>query len=317
MLIDFGVIDAGARYGLHPSWESLINLANFYLFEPDNQEATRLAQKYSSRKNIVVNPKALFSENKTLEFRVSRHRALNSIFPANVELLKKEGYKLSEFDSIGVINAQATTIDDYCKDKSVHFLKLDTEGSELDILRGAEITLASTILGVRIEALFVEIYKGCPLFGDIHKFMLSRGFELLNLDYDGKGASFSPYAAPGRFGKLMSTDGVWIRPFSDIFNPARASRDLDIIRLATFLMNNNAEDAAVKLLIDAVDVELITFAPYEHDPLFAWLRFRIASHFKNLAYLPSIDLERMYETYKKIFSREFPRLNEFYEYDWT
>ena len=38
------VVDAGARYGLHPSWAELRGIAEFHLFEMDADEADRLAR---------------------------------------------------------------------------------------------------------------------------------------------------------------------------------------------------------------------------------------------------------------------------------
>jgi hypothetical protein len=57
-------------------------------------------------------------------------------------------------------------------------LKLDVQGLELEVLRGAEKTLqlADSVL---VECSFVEFYKGQALFGDIMGFLSDRGFALL------------------------------------------------------------------------------------------------------------------------------------------
>ena len=123
MSIECRVIDAGARYGLHPSWESFIGIAEFHLFEPDAEESNRLKNKYTEYSNIVVHSKALYSESKALTFRVSRHRALNSILPANTDFLEKESYKLSEFDTMGTFEVEAVSIDEYYEKTPIHFLK--------------------------------------------------------------------------------------------------------------------------------------------------------------------------------------------------
>ncbi len=43
------VIDAGARYGLHPTWSDLRGLVEFHLFEMDDVESGRLEQRYQVR----------------------------------------------------------------------------------------------------------------------------------------------------------------------------------------------------------------------------------------------------------------------------
>ena len=39
MSLNISVVDAGARYGLHPTWAELRGIVNFHLFEMDNNEA--------------------------------------------------------------------------------------------------------------------------------------------------------------------------------------------------------------------------------------------------------------------------------------
>lgn len=60
-------------------------------------------------------------------------------------------------------------------------IKLDTQGSELLILKGAERTLSSAIF-VEIETEFHEFYIGQPTFSEVHKFMILNGFRLININ---------------------------------------------------------------------------------------------------------------------------------------
>ena len=54
------VLDAGGRYGLHPSWKPFTGELLYYLFEPDIEEASRLRQKYESRKEeVIIDDRAL------------------------------------------------------------------------------------------------------------------------------------------------------------------------------------------------------------------------------------------------------------------
>jgi len=56
------------------------------------------------------------------------------------------------------------------------FIKLDTQGYELQILKGAEHSLKN-ILGIELEVSFIEIYKNQPLFGEISSFLYQHGYE--------------------------------------------------------------------------------------------------------------------------------------------
>lgn len=62
----------------------------------------------------------------------------------------------------------------------VHFLKLDVQGAELDVLRGAE-RLLRDVLVIHSEVEFYPIYQGQPLFDSIFRFLRDRGFELFDL----------------------------------------------------------------------------------------------------------------------------------------
>jgi hypothetical protein len=62
----------------------------------------------------------------------------------------------------------------------ISFLQLDTQGSELDVLRGATRTLQS-VWAVRAEVEFNPIYSQQPLFGDVDRFLRDHGFVLWRL----------------------------------------------------------------------------------------------------------------------------------------
>lgn len=57
------------------------------------------------------------------------------------------------------------------------FIKIDTQGSELGILRGSETTLAHAT-GVLVEVSFVALYEGQALFTEIVAWLAERGFVL-------------------------------------------------------------------------------------------------------------------------------------------
>ena len=58
-------------------------------------------------------------------------------------------------------------------------MKLDIQGAELEVLKGAKKTLSNT-LGLEIEVEFVHLYTNQPLFGDLYTFLSSHNFELMD-----------------------------------------------------------------------------------------------------------------------------------------
>jgi Methyltransferase FkbM domain len=61
-------------------------------------------------------------------------------------------------------------------------IKLDTQGSELDILKGAVKSLQGTSF-IDIEVEFNPIYKSQPLFSEVDMFLRAHGFVLWRLPY--------------------------------------------------------------------------------------------------------------------------------------
>lgn len=64
--------------------------------------------------------------------------------------------------------------------KSV-YLKIDTQGSDASVLRGAE-GVMQHIEGLQLEMAFVAGYEGQPLFTSVHEFLVKSGFQLSRID---------------------------------------------------------------------------------------------------------------------------------------
>jgi FkbM family methyltransferase len=313
--IECVVLDAGARYGLHPTWVEARGIATFHLFEMDPAEAARLTRKYSNDANIQVHPIALFSRDTTLKANVSQHRALNSLYSTDNDLLNRNDYMTDPFTVTDEMEVVTRTIDSMFPDQPIHFFKLDIEGAELEALRGASRTLRTSALGVRSEVCFAPIYKAAPLFGDIHHHLLEQGFELLNLDYSGQGNKAGRFACPGRYGKLISSDAVWVIGNDRLFSQRGKALIHNVVRIGLFLMLNNAADLAIDTLLKAVTTEGVSFDSVRETPLFVALHRKALLHFKDLSMLPMFHHEELFATYKTIFNLEFPALNRFYESD--
>lgn len=63
---------------------------------------------------------------------------------------------------------------------NVDLLKLDTQGYELEVLKGAEKALKRTEF-VLLETSLIAINEGCPLVLEVLEFMADRGFQLFDI----------------------------------------------------------------------------------------------------------------------------------------
>jgi FkbM family methyltransferase len=75
---------------------------------------------------------------------------------------------------------EVRTLDGINSYKPPFFLKIDTEGSELDILRGSVATLRNTLM-VLAEASVLARHEGGARLSDLIGFMAEQGFELFDL----------------------------------------------------------------------------------------------------------------------------------------
>lgn len=75
------------------------------------------------------------------------------------------------------------TLDESLKTSSFgkpDFIKIDTQGYELEILKGGESTLANAEF-VLLEVSFLDIYADCPLVSETIDFMKERGFVVYDI----------------------------------------------------------------------------------------------------------------------------------------
>lgn len=306
------VVDAGARYGLHPTWQLAEHFARFDLYEPEPTEAARLARKYENSPNVSVRQLALGEQAGYLTFGIRRHKALSSKYGLSTEAIR-ENYKRDEFEEIEKITVPVNSLDQLYPSEEVHFLKLDVEGAELDVLHGAHDLLSRSIQGVRAEVCFSPVFSGAPVFGDIDALLRAYGLVLLNLDYDGRGVAKSPFTLGDKFGRLYSSDGVWVRPNEVLCKDPALETSEALLRQSLFLLLNNASDYAIDALrmwVSAgANIDL-----YREDALFRCVKLQVAILFKDLHYVPQVDKQNLQDTWMEIFREPFPELHTFWEY---
>jgi FkbM family methyltransferase len=108
----------------------------------------------------------------------------------------------------------------------VDFLSLDTQGSEADIISGAEQILRAGVLAVVTEIEFHRIYKNQPLFSTILEQMDSHGLQFAGFTHIAD--EISPYRAPlGQRGRsfLAFGDALFLRRLSDLPTLAQGSEE--------------------------------------------------------------------------------------------
>jgi FkbM family methyltransferase len=175
------VADVGCRWGFADFWQQLSPHVTLYGFDPDPAECERLRATYKDS-NVHLVPLALAEEPGERTLYLTREMACSSLYRPDPALTA--GFpELACAAEVGTSKIVVTTLDAWSAANAVSgidFIKLDTQGAELDVLRGGERTLAS-VRALEVEVEFNPIYVGQPLFGDVDRFLRDRGFVLWKL----------------------------------------------------------------------------------------------------------------------------------------
>ena len=184
------VIDGGARNG-PMDLVGLKHMCHFHCFEPNPQALGGVAQSTPDGVNagnvnpLTVYPFALCGEGGNTTLNISARPGASSTLEPNHELLERfTKDNFSEMKHIvNQIQVPAISMLDFMAKANlshIDFLKLDTQGNELSILQSAgdAINLIDVIM---TEVEFIPLYKKQALFHDISAYLLSKGFELVDL----------------------------------------------------------------------------------------------------------------------------------------
>lgn len=176
------VADIGGAGGLQGRWKEISPFLRAFLFEPDPRSFAALDR--SNDRVTYVNA-ALGSQPETKTLHLTRKPTCSSLYPPNDALLSQfpDGER---YDVVGESTVTLTTLDALQAAGTVpriDFMKMDVQGYELEILRGASKAVDEQALGLEVEVEFQPMYAGQPLFCDIHGVLAPRGYDLLDLRF--------------------------------------------------------------------------------------------------------------------------------------
>ena len=167
----FTLLDIGAADGANNKWNIINNNINIILVEPHKESAKKLK---SNGFNVIES--VLHSENdKEIKFYNTKKPLCSSFYKPNLDHLGK----FSDIDRFNIVSEDifvSKCLDTEIKNfEQPNFIKIDTEGSELDILKGSNKTLLNTF-GLEVECSFHQLRENQPLFGDVRKYLEKLDF---------------------------------------------------------------------------------------------------------------------------------------------
>lgn len=179
------IIDVGARTGLEDNLLFLSNNTNSKIwgFEPEPIEFERL--KKILPKNFSLLNTALYSKKQSVTLYVTKSPGLSSLYKPNFDFLREveRSEDINNYEIVNEVSIEANTLDDELKQsefKNADFIKLDTEGSEVDILKGASELLRNSIIGAEVEISYVRQREGQYTFKDLDSLLNEQNFYLFD-----------------------------------------------------------------------------------------------------------------------------------------
>lgn len=249
-----GVLDVGSRGGVHPVLAAIAPLLDVVGLEPDQTECQRLAATATNGhrfKSLRYLPYALGETDREGTLHLCRAAGSSSLYKPNRSLLDRFPDE-HRYDVVGTVNVPIRSIDSLRQEAQLprwlDFFKIDTQGSELQVLRGAAQTLRHQVVAIEVEVEFAALYEGQPLFRDVDAFLASFGFMLFKLrrqEWVRRALAARSYLSAGQvvFGEALYLRDPLGLPQGDMFQEAHHLEAL--ILLATRF---DLHDFALELL---------------------------------------------------------------------
>lgn len=174
------IVDIGCRWGFADKFmlDNDSDNLKIYGFDPDVDECTRLEKVYTNS-NIKLVPVGLDATPGKRTLYLTKEPACSSLYKPNKDLT--ESYPaLDCAKEVSQIEVEVSTLDIWAKEIDldyIDYIKIDTQGAELNILKGAS-GILPTVRFLEIEVEFNPIYDGQPTFSEVDLFLRSFDFVL-------------------------------------------------------------------------------------------------------------------------------------------
>ena len=181
----FVAVDVGAANGIPLNWTRLTGAVDFYLFEPDEAACAKLAERIPARhaERFRCLPVALSGTGGRRTLHVTNTPTGSSLLPFDTRITAEYGDKpyLYPCREREVDTRTLADVFDELDEGRIDLIKLDTQGTELDILTGLDSPRFSAVQGIELEVGVPGIYRGQAQVSDVQPYLCDRGFELFDL----------------------------------------------------------------------------------------------------------------------------------------
>ncbi len=235
-------IDIGAAGGVHHLVMPIASLTHCICFEPQETAYRELVKRYKSEKSpfshVTIINKAVGAGKVKERLHVTRSLVNTSLLEPEDQLVKRygmEGFMVQKTVPLSTVSLDEIIFTEW-KDRGLsgEFIKLDCQGAEYSILKGAEKTL-ETCMAIMCEAAFFQMYKGQRLFADIDSLLREKGFQLYGLYPRYISAKKLDRRAYDSEERIIEVDALYLKDPLDAFNRAKrfTRRDIEVVLLVS------------------------------------------------------------------------------------
>lgn len=255
------IVDVGGAMGPDERWKVLgLELCRFVTFEPDSRSFKKLAIDSTGRNASLAVGLSDKEGDETLY--LTHGQFASSLYRPNAAVLKDYA-TWPWHESAGETKIPVDTLDHALADHREwwpEFIKVDVEGADLDVLKGAT-TCLPDVFGVQVEVAFVERNIGAPLQPEIDSWLRAAGFiphQVIREHWIRNNGIFGATSRP----QLIWADVVYFRDRSwSLSKLERASvpdRIVIMTKMMAVLLAYGAHDYALELIEAAVSAGHVT-----------------------------------------------------------
>lgn len=170
------IIDAGANKGQFSlEARAIYSSANIIAFEPLVQPASLYKKLFDHDKKIQFKRIALGAKSGETDIHISRRNDSSSL----LKIGKLQNTYFPGTDEVGLEHIQVSRLDETVQPDqltSPTLLKIDVQGYELEVLKGAE-KILPCVDDIYVELSFVEFYEHQPLAGEVITWLEAHDFR--------------------------------------------------------------------------------------------------------------------------------------------
>lgn len=211
--------DIGARGGPSKLLNVIAPLTKIIAFEPAIEEHPNIINTFKNQnfRKFEIHNTAISGKTEERAFYQTKNPNCSSLYEV-LESFKTsyggEGYELVKKSSM-----KTKSLNDICKENDYRFdiLKIDVQGAELEILKGASKVINPFMSAIILEVSFLQSYENQCSFGDINSFLRDNCYQFVGLlDATQKSTkSINKYNELGRE-RLFEADALFIKDLNKV-----------------------------------------------------------------------------------------------------